>query len=240
VFPSFRIILSETRTPDSRWEHGYARRLYSESPTLGFSNGSWSPVAFALSFWRAKAQVYLEFGFGGTLAGHEGDEVRLLDHPGLTLSDLGSATSGDFLNVWSGWFEVYASAPMQVTAWNEIYDKGETEVHGHRYVRTLDRFEAAMPRPDLEFPDVPGRPSVVWRAQGPPAPAPAPSPTEEARCPSLRESIQNLTAEIAALQADLNVAEPGEKQGLTARIKKLDAERKPLIVLARSIGCRGV
>jgi hypothetical protein len=238
VFPNLRIVVSRTRTPDSNWQHGYSLRAYDESLFLGFANGSWTPVEFYVSFWSGAAQPFLEFGFGGTLLGHQSDKIRLLDHPGVTIPDLGTATSGEILLEWSGWFEVYASDSFQLSAWNEIFDKGDTEVHGHRHVRTLDVFEAAMPRPDpLEFPDMPGRPSDVWAASSVDNSGNG-ATTEDARCGDLRASIASLASDIADAQSDLSFAEPGEKQGLVAKINRMQAQRDALIQQARALGCR--
>jgi len=237
VFPSFRLVMSETRTPDERWVNGYAVRAYVDNLWIAAANGTWQPMSFAVTLWSGTAKPYLEFTFGGTLGGHESDEVRVLDHPGITLPSLGNATSGDIFVQWIGWFEIYASGDLQVSAWSEIYEKGDTEISGHTHVRTLDGFLTAMARPDNQFPDFPGRPTDVWNAERTGPNNPPPPPAEDARCPALRETIASLNADIADLQAQLQDAQPGQRQGLTAKIKKSQDDLKAATTQATSLGC---
>jgi hypothetical protein len=239
VFPSFSLVNSETRTPDGNWEHGYSQRQYVDSLWLAFVNGTWQPISVVATFWDPSAQWYAEFMLGGTLAGHESDAVRLLDQPGLPLPQLGTATSADVFQQWLGWFEVYASGDLQVAAWNEVFDKGATEIHGHTHIRTLDGYPAAMPRPDHldDFPDLIGRPSQVWNSQRAHT-NPPPPPVEDPRCPGLRDTIASLRAEVADLRAQLSDAQPGERQGLTAKIKQRQAQLTSSIQQALAAGCR--
>jgi hypothetical protein len=61
---------------------------------------------------------------------------------------------------------------------------------------------------------------------------------EPARCDEIRDAIRGNNAEIAALQAELRQAEPGEKPRLVAEIRALRAQNSELTQEAVGLGCR--
>lgn len=246
VFPSLEIVVSETRVPDAGWVAGYRQRRYTSSLYLAIANGSWRRESFAASFWKDTGSVIVELGLGGALGAHQSDRIRLLDHPSLPLPQLGDSKQAEVFVQWSGWFEVYASADLQVSGWNEISDIDGTAVR--HWVRCLDGFAAAMPRDDLEFPDFEGRPSAIWKQTAPamptPAPTPSPSPSPPAsdlatrqRCDELQSEIEAADQEIVDLQADLAGAATAARPGLAAKIGTLTAARRTATAEAHQLGC---
>jgi hypothetical protein len=163
ISPFFEIAYSEQRAPDDRYTTGYRVRRYVANTRIAVSNGFWSATPFVVTFWSEDAKSYLELSTTGALAGHASDMFRMLDHPAIKLPNLGVATAGDAFLALRGWFELYTTERLQASAWIDYSEKPMVEQSETEWVRHLDLVEAPMPRPDLEFDDFSGRPSVKWR-----------------------------------------------------------------------------
>jgi len=99
----------------------------------------------------------------GTIKPHQSDQFDMLRNPaGLGLQPVGDDTSLDSHWEKSGWFQVYASGDLQLSAWLQFSLKPMTETSDQIWMLPL----AIYPSSDVYkewIKKVPGRPSETWK-----------------------------------------------------------------------------
>ena len=161
VAPYFLLQRSETREPDERFEGGYRYRRFGATTNLALLNVQSKDVYLYVSFFNQDGGVL--FHIEGTLKPRQSDQIDMLRNPmGLGIQPVGDVTSLDYHWEKSGWFQVYASADLQLSAWLQFSAKSMAETSFHNWMLPL----AIYPSSDVYkewIKKVPGRPSETWK-----------------------------------------------------------------------------
>jgi hypothetical protein len=97
--------------------------------------------------------VYLDMAYEGALEQRASVEFNVANHPKLQLPQLAKDdTQADVLWAREGWFDIYASAEIQVDAWIKYYENPMMETTGHSWTRSLPVQPSSFIRKDAWFP----------------------------------------------------------------------------------------
>jgi len=155
----YEIVNSETRHPNDQFETGFARRLYSATPTLSVLNVLAQRVWLYVSFYDIDGIAQVDLSAEGGLDERTSDQCRVADNVKIPFQRLGDAKKGDVYQVWRGWFEIYASAEIYPDAWMAYLHQAMGEQSSSFWDRPIKLIKAPILRDDIEFPRFKNRPS---------------------------------------------------------------------------------
>jgi len=153
VVPHYEFVISEQRTPDDRYMSGYRSRKYSAIPYFAVVNTQPKILHMFVSFASLDGNTHTDMAYEGSLDQRKSVVFNVANHPKLQLPYLADEVTGaDLFWERQGWFDIYASAEVQVDAWISYYENPLNEQYGHNWMRSLPVQQSSFIRGDVWFP----------------------------------------------------------------------------------------
>ena len=153
VVPHYELVISEQRVPDDRYLPGYRSRRYSAIPHFAVVNTQPKILHMFVSFASFEGSAHLDMAYEGSLDQRTSVVFNVANHPKLQLPHLPDEVTGaDVYWVRQGWFDIHASAEVQVDAWISYAEDPIGVPVGPRWMRTLPVQESSYIRNDAWFP----------------------------------------------------------------------------------------